>query len=104
MVWDDYFRTRHGLYMEHYAGEGGALTTPGDCGPGVLGGRGGWREAGSWDYVMPQLRHFNTRWQVWNKRFNRRFYGLAYFTHHWWGWDTHWVLGGEHLDWMAAIA
>ena len=102
-VWWDYFSTRHGLFFEHYAGEGGALTTPGDCGPAVLGGRGGWREAGSWDYVEPQLRHFNARWRRWNETHGNLFYGMAYFTHKWWGWSTHWVLGGEHREWMQVF-
>jgi hypothetical protein len=103
MVWWDYFSTRHGLYFEHYAGEGGALVTPGDCGPGVLGGRPGWRAGGSWGWLTSQLQHFNERWLEWNKSHGNLFYGLAYFTHKWWGWESHWVLGGEHLDWMRTF-
>jgi hypothetical protein len=99
MVWDDYCRS-HGIYPKYYCGEGGALTTPGDCGPGVLGGRPGWREAGEWEpYIMDQLKHLTWWYQQWNEQFGWRFFGLDYFTNKWWGWDNHWVLDGEIRVW-----
>lgn len=103
MVWWDYYATQHNLYFEHYAGEGGMLITPGDCGPGVLGGRGGWREGVSWDTVMDDLEDINRKWLGWNQERGWLGYGVSYFTHKWWGWESHWVLGGELLDWLDRL-
>lgn len=98
MVWDDYYRNL-GLYPLYFAGEGGPMGVHGDCGPGTLGGHGGWRDACGEDdfdaYIMPQIKHANQKYLEWNRTFGWRYYGTAWFTNHWWGWDSFWVLGRQ---------
>lgn len=98
MVWDDISRER-GLYPLYYCGEGGALATPGDCGPGTLGGGTGWRGAGEFDpFILDQLRRLNRRYAAWNAIFGNRFLGMAYFTSPWFGGWKDYIIGSGEIE------
>lgn len=102
MVYDQFCRA-HGLFPLHYSGEGGALASHHDAGPGTLGGSEGWRDAGPFDpFILDQIRTLARYYLNWNERFGHRFRGVSYFTNPWWGWDRFW-LDGPQLDVLRQV-